>query len=112
MDVKETRAQKRDRISKTIENYLSSGKTQKQFCHENHLNPHNFQFWLKRYRRQHQITASESEKTVPRNFISVQPSLTSNIPYPCIIEYPNGLRLLLERPDIDILRELLNQTGN
>lgn len=111
MEPQETRIQKRERIFKTIENYLSSEITQKEFCHKNNLNPHNFQYWLKRHRKQNQTTTTRTRETAPENFIPIRPSSITTTPYPCVIEYPNGLRLMLEKLDIDMFRELLNLTG-
>lgn len=111
MAAKESRAQKRERTFKLIENYFASGKKQRKFCYENQINYNNFQFWLKQYRNQHEKTTKETAE-ISRNFIPIQPQFTSNHSYPCVIEYPNGHKLLLnERPDLNMLRELLNLTG-
>jgi hypothetical protein len=102
----ESRTQKRERRFKLIEQYLSSGKKQKEFCNEQSINYSNFQFWLKQYRDYQQ---EKENVTSPKGFIPIQPSSLRNNSYLYVIEFPNGLRFLFEtRPDIHYLRELLN----
>lgn len=108
--VKQSRAQKREQAFHLIENYLSSGEKQKEFCTENSINYHNFRFWLKQYQQHQQDSSGQIDKMPVQGFIPLQPQSHPHFSYPCIIEAPNGLRITFERVDMNMLRELLNLT--
>jgi len=93
-----------------VETFLSSRKTQKQFCLENTISLSTFQFWLSLYRREKPPVPIKPTKTersfIPIHFASKDPS--SGPECACSVEYPNGVRIRFNsRPDLDILLGLI-----
>lgn len=81
----------------TINVWLSSGKTQRQFCAEASLAFSVFQYWLKKYREQGHVCAA--------GFAEI--SASSALPGIEIV-YPNGVFLRLPGgSELGILRSLL-----
>ena len=76
----------------SIEKYLSSKLTQKQFCKNEKLAYSTFQKWLQIYKKNNPATV---QKPSPKTFIPVeiahQQTATENSQ--CIIEYPNGITI-------------------
>lgn len=111
MHQKQNRSHKRTQMFTLIADFFSSSKTQKEFCKTNALNYNNFQYWLKQYRKQQKQKAHTQENhTPPKEFIPIKPSaFIPKAEYACIIEYPNGIKLILgQTPDVNILHALLN----
>lgn len=91
----QTLAERRQMRFATIEKYLTSGLTQKQFCLHEKLTYSTFQLWLKKYRQANADSINE-RKNPGNNFVPLtfQP-LSANPDY--IIEYPNGVVLRVGR---------------
>ncbi len=77
----------------TVEKYLASGQTQKQFCQQEHLAYSTFQVWLKKYRQTKSASASERQRG--SNFIplTLPPSTGTVDSAHYLIEYPSGVVL-------------------
>ena len=75
----------------TIEKYLASGLTQKQYCQQEQLTYSTFQLWLKKY-RQANADATHERSQSGNNFVPItfQPRVAKG---DYIIEYPNGVVL-------------------
>jgi len=105
----ENRLEKSARMFNLIESYKSSGQTQKDFCLDNDINYSTFQFWLKQYRLNN--NAETHEKRLSSNgFMPIKVSPCSGqIHFGFQIEYPNGIRILMDTvPDVNLIRELLD----
>ena len=105
-----SRKEKRVQMYKLIETFLSSGKTQKQFCQQHAIRYSTFLFWLRRYRGERQPIPIQKVKTegsfIPIHFSSKDPS--PDLEYTWSVEYPNGVRIRFNsRPDMDMLRGLV-----
>ena len=108
MTARQGRKHRKDQMFALIETYISGTSTQKEFCTENALNYNTFQYWLKSYRKQKLHT--HDNQAVFKGFIPITPAPTmSNTAPPCVIEYPNGIKLMLNQiPDVSTLHTLLN----
>lgn len=90
---RQTSVERRQSRFATIEKYLSSALTQKQFCHQQQLAYATFQFWLKKYRQTNgnaRRRQPDSDNFVPLTFAA--PLINSNLSH-YVIEYPNGVVL-------------------
>ena len=106
----QTSAERRQLRFATIEKYLASGLTQKQFCQQEQLTYSTFQLWLKKYRQAN--ADSTQERSQPgNNFVPLtfQPS-PAKPDY--IIEYPNGVVLRVSRAiEPQTLIQLIQASG-
>jgi hypothetical protein len=78
-------ARRRSRFA-TIEEYLDSGLTQKQFCAQAQIAYSTFQFWLKKYRKLETGTRQSNNNFVPLKF--APPQIDSSY---YTLQYPNGV---------------------
>jgi hypothetical protein len=106
----QTLAERRQKRFATIEKYLASGLTQKQFCHQEQLTYSTFQLWLKKYRQAHADTTQQHGQTgnhfVPLTF---KPAAAKT---DYVIEYPNGVVLHVSRAiDPQTLIQLIQASG-
>jgi hypothetical protein len=75
-----------------IQNYLSSGLTQQQFCEKQNLPRSTFTYWLQHFRKY-----SNSESSNPAaGFIPLQLKDSPRSGFSCRICYPNGVRIDFE----------------
>jgi hypothetical protein len=89
----QTFAEQRQLRLATIEKYLASDLTQKQFCQQEQLAYSTFQVWLKKYRQaqvEPGLKQNSDNSFVPLTFTSTTAKLDSAH---YIIEYPNGVVL-------------------
>jgi len=79
-----------------VEAYLASDQTQESFCQYEGFSTAVLNYWLKKYRSEHD--------TAPGSFIEIEPT-----PAGCLeIAYPSGIRLSFDRlVPAAYLRELL-----
>ena len=113
MNQPETRLEKRTRMFDLIKTYLSRDQTQKDFCLDKGINYSTFQFWLRRYRQNNENPEIREEHLTSGEFVPIKLSPSSEYPnrsdFGFQIEYPNGIRILMEYvPDIGLIKELLN----
>ena len=113
MNQPETRLQKRERMFALIESYQSSDQTQRDFCLENDINYSTFQFWLRQYRKNNENSETHEERLSSGGFVPIKitPSTNRTVQsnFGFQIEYPNGIRILLDAvPDIALIKELLS----
>jgi len=105
-------AERRQMRFATIEKYLSSGLTQKQFCQQEHLTYSTFQLWLKKYRQENSDAALKQKRNkgfIPLTFTSSATKFDE--PY-YIIEYPNGVVLRVSRTiEPQTLIQLIRASG-
>jgi len=88
----QTSAERRQLRFATIEKYLASGLTQKQFCQQEQLTYSTFQLWLKKYRQANADFAHEQRDQPGTSFVPLTfTPPTTKADY--IIEYPNGVVL-------------------
>lgn len=87
-----------------IEVWKTSGKSQKDFCHEKEIAYHKFHYWFRKYNERHSgSTASPSFMQLSVNHAQAKPS-TGLVE----IVYPDGRKLLLHQPvEVSFLRSLL-----
>ena len=109
----ESRIQKRTRMFNLIRAYLSSAQTQRDFCLDNSINYSTFQFWLRQYRQNHENPEIREESLTSNGFVPINISSSSDPTdrgnFGFQIEYPNGIRILIDYvPDIGLIKELLN----
>lgn len=96
MEFKNSRIEKREKMFKLIEEYLSSDLTQPLFCEKHSIPYPRFQWWLKKYRKTKNSNA-DAKNIAIKGFIPLQPitpqknNLDSQHSY--TIEYPNGIIL-------------------
>ena len=106
-----SRKEKRVQMYKLIETFLSSSKTQKQFCQQHAIRYSTFLFWLRRYRGERQPIPIQKVKTggpfIPIHFSSKDQC--QNPEYTWSVEYPNGVRIRFSgRPDMDMILGLVH----
>ncbi len=108
----QTLAERRQNRFATIEKYLASGLTQKQFCLQEQLTYSTFQLWLKKYRQANTDSTHERERDQPgNNFVPLtfKPPTTKT---DYIIEYPNGVVLRVSRAiEPQTLIQLIQTSG-
>jgi hypothetical protein len=83
--------QAREQMFKLIEQWHTSGLTQKAFCEQQSLKFHTFYYWYKCYRRQDKVEGDTS------SFVRLQigkPSVAGSVE----INYPGGIRLIFHEP--------------
>ncbi len=81
-----------------IETWKQSGTTQKVYCAEQHINTAVFQYWLRKYRKQH---------TTVDGFFPIQPMATSG--EAIRIHYPSGVEVHLPpSTGLQILQSLIS----
>lgn len=100
---KAIRSEKRKQMFHLIETYKKSQLTQKSFCTEHDLKMPVFRYWLRKYRQSDALNK-------PASFIPVEIGSDREAPdtSACILEYPNGTILHLNRlPDIQTLGQLI-----
>jgi hypothetical protein len=108
----QTSSERRQLRFATIEKYLTSGLTQKQFCQQERLAYATFQLWLKKYRQAN--TDAPQERKPGNNFVPL--TFTPLKPKPdfshYIIEYPNGVVLRVSRSiEPQTLIQLIQASG-
>ena len=104
-DPENTRAQE---MFASIEKYLSSKLTQKQFCKNEKLAYSTFQKWLQLYKKNNPAV---EQKPTKKAFIPVeiahQQTATENSQ--CLIEYPNGIIIRFKGEfDSQLIQSLIN----
>lgn len=106
----QTLAERRQMRVATIEKYLASNLTQKQFCEQEQLTYSTFQLWLKKYRQ----TNGDSENArchAGNNFVPLTFKPLA-VPSEYTIEYPNGVVLRVSSPiDLATLIRLIQASG-
>ena len=110
MKEKTSRRQKNEKMFAMIEDYLSSGLTQKSFCQRESIVYSTFGWWLRKYRQSRSLTAQKEK--ADRRFIPIHPtspqSSSQASGYSCAIEYPNGVTLRLGgKLDFEFLNHLI-----
>ena len=76
-----------------VKEYLSSDKTQVDFCGSHGVKVHNFQYWLSRYKREHAAVQNERQN---HKFIPVQINEDQKTDkHHLRISYPSGLTIEL-----------------
>ena len=96
----------------TVEKYLASGQTQKQFCQQEHLAYSTFQVWLKKYRQTKSVSSPEQQ--LGSNFIplTLTPSTATVDSAHYIIEYPTGVILRISgSTTLATLMQLIQASG-
>lgn len=92
-----------------VEQYLSSGLTQKQFCRQESVPLSTLHYWLRHYRRKNQNSQQTSAEFIPLGFTSKR-----NMPAPLsqptyAVEYPNGVLVrLFGSVDVQLISRLVN----
>ncbi len=87
----------------TIELYLSSGQTQKEFCQSQMLSKAKFSYWLKKIR---------SEKSPAPGFMPLQLEKAKTVG-DCRIELPNGINIILtDQGNGELVHSLISQSLN
>lgn len=82
-----------------IKEYLEADVTQSEFCRSKQLPQSTFQYWLKRYRtdHDHSDTHKTTDKKVQNRFIPIEITSPDNLsPIHCEIERPNGTIIKLK----------------
>lgn len=74
-----------------VEEYLSSDKTQVDFCGSHGIKVHNFQYWLSRYKREQTEGQNENHKFIPVRINEDQKTDKHHLR----ISYPSGLTIEL-----------------
>jgi hypothetical protein len=88
-----------------IEIWKQSNHSQQEFCREKELDYHQFQYWLRRYKR---VNESRSEVSPP-GFTQVR--IKERVVNSAAVElvFPDGRKLVFHQPvDAAFLRSLLN----
>lgn len=92
----------------SIERYLQSGLTQRQFCEREQINYATFHYWLKKY-RQEKATPGQDDQPMP-NFVPLRfAAPESSAPdRHYTIEFTNGVTLHIHCPiDPHLLTQLI-----
>jgi hypothetical protein len=106
----QTLAERRQIRFATIEKYLTSKLTQKQFCEHEQLTYSTFQLWLKKYRQENADPTHEHGRP-GNNFVPLtfKPSAVKT---DYVIEYPNGVVLRVsEAIEPQMLIKLIRASG-
>lgn len=82
-----------------VEECLHSGKTQKEYCQQAGISYAKFNYWMCRYRKQHQLKPTAGFIKVDTLPISEQQNLE--------IFYPNGVRLKAWGADLSLISQLV-----
>jgi hypothetical protein len=80
-----------------VEDYLSSGLSQQQFCDNQPFTVSTFGYWVRKYKQ-------ENEEASPTGFITLNPTVLSG---QAEVIYPNGVRIVLSSVNVQLLRELV-----
>ena len=93
MEFKNSRIEKREKMFKLIEDYLSSDLTQPLFCEKHSIPYPRFQWWLTKYRKT-KNSNTDAKNIAIKGFIPLQSIIPKkdnlNSQYSYTIEYPNG----------------------
>ena len=86
-----------------IEQWKSSGLSQKAFCLQYEVRYYVFHYWYKRYREAHNISSDNASSFIPLHInTSLSPAAGTEL------IYPNGRRLLFHQSvDVNFLKSLL-----
>ena len=80
-----------------VEDYLSSGLSQEQYCDTQPFTASTFGYWVRKYKQENQESASAG-------FIALNPTVPSG---QAEMIYPNGIRVVLSSVDVKLLKELV-----
>jgi transposase-like protein len=80
-----------------VEEYLSSGVSQEQFCSSRGLASSSFHYWIKKYKAANQAPAG----FVAVNTHAMEPEASMEL------TYPNGVKLRVESSDLVFISQLL-----
>ena len=80
-----------------VEDYLSSGLSQEQFCDNQPVTVSTFGYWVRKYKQ-------ENQESAPAGFIALNPTVPSG---QAEVFYPNGVRVVLSSVNVQLLRELV-----
>lgn len=89
---------------KLAERFLSSGKTQKEFCQEASIKTSTFSYWLKKIRNKN------AESTF--GFVEVSGRTYSGTSSELEICYPNGVRIKAPSSDLSLITKLISLQKN
>lgn len=92
----------RENMFVLIEQWKSSGLSQKAFCEQHEVRYHVFHYWYKRYRRQHQKPVDNTSAFIPLQINSSSSGGCAEL------ILPDGRRLLFHQAvDANFLKTLL-----
>lgn len=90
-----SKQRKQSEMFPLIKSYFRSEVSQVEFCHENHLKVHTFQYWLSKY-KQNQVSKQDQSNTQDQSnrFIPVQINEENQTQASTIkINYPSGVSI-------------------
>jgi transposase-like protein len=91
----------RDRMFKHVAQYLASGQSVVSYCTNHHIRPHNFYYWLNRFK------SEQLAEPVTREFVEI-PIASTLSSFPIQLRTPQGYTLdFATLPPVDYLRQLL-----
>ena len=85
-----------EEMFKLIEDYRTSGKSQKEFCREFGIKPSTFSYWIGKKRL---------KEANGNGFIKIDASLASS--QTLEVCYPNGVMLRVDKRDIALINQLI-----
>ena len=97
--------QRTQEMFSVVERYQDSGLTQKTFCKEEGFALSTLQYWMSRYKKQNQQSASG----FPEAFVELKPqSPTPSFKDTMVLSYPGGVALTLHKDvELTLLKELI-----
>lgn len=81
-----------------VEEYLSSGLSQQQFCQAKSIACSTFHYWIRKYK---------TENTQGNGFLDVDTRPAVPVPACLELTYPNGVRLSISGADLVLISELI-----
>ena len=89
------RTNRQEEMFSLIELQQQSGQTILNFCKEHRITLSNFNYWLRKYRKNLQPSSG---------FIAITPSFPAS---PLRVLYPNGVAIELSHPDVSLISTLV-----
>ena len=89
-----------EKMYELVEDCLRSGKTQKEYSQQAGIGYAKFNYWMCKYREQHQQQTAAGFIKVDTLTVSQQQDLE--------ILYPNGVRLKAQGADLSLISELIH----
>lgn len=82
-----------------VEDYLKSGKTQREYSLQLGIGKAKFSYWVCKYKRQQEEPSAE--------FIKIETASAVQQDHELEILYPNGVRLKAGGADLSLIRQLI-----